>query len=796
MSNSEPSCLRAGDIRIPLRGVTIDIRATGVASRVTVAQRYQNEERVPVEAVYSFPLEDTAAVCAFEAEIDGRRVTGRVEEKDRAFERYDEALSDGHGAFLLDQDRPNIFTASVGNLAPGQEVVLRLSYVTMLAQSGDELRLLVPTTISPRYVPPTQARTMDPAELDHINPPAVLGGVPYGLRLTADIEAQGAIDAVECPSHPVRMQVRERTAHVELMGDDIQLDRDFVLTVKLREPHRPTAVVARDGTDRVAMLQLFPDLGAFGRSPSEVVFFVDRSGSMGGPSIDQARNALLLCLRSLDEGDRFDIVGFGSTWQSLFSGTVAYDQQSLDQATRHASRMQADLGGTELYEALRAVLDREPAGGLPRQLVVLTDGQVSNEAACIALAGQHASTTRIFTFGVGHGASVHLVRGLAKATGGEMELIHPNERIEPKVLRQFRRVASPALRDVKVEWGDLEVDLVAPKRPPVLFDGDRVTLFGRILRGSATEVAITAQGPAGPLRFAVTVDPELATDDPAVPILMARTAISELETELEGGESSGSRQSGRKDGAARRRIAELGVRYGLMSSETSFVAIEERSADQRTTGAELRRIPVALTKGWHGVQEGVGSKTMAGFVGGPPAMSMGMAPPAPMPQAAPAPKRGGGIFAAASSLFSRKRSAPRYEAEEECDERTASLSMPPEPAGGYGGGSDALIDLILLQRADGSFAPEATLLSAAEIDIARLREVAAELPLPRAEAEAVVATLVALHVLRTVHDARRDEWEALADKAERWLRARNVAAPSGARDLHAWVDSRVFSPVP
>src|SRR5579862_738427 len=126
--------------RVPLKGVAIDVKAAGVAAQVRVSQRYFNAEKIPVEALYSFPLDESCAVCGFEVEIGGKRIVGMVEEREKAFEKYDEAMAQGHGAFLVDQDRPNIFTASVGNLLPDQEAIVRLTYVTELEQSGDAIR--------------------------------------------------------------------------------------------------------------------------------------------------------------------------------------------------------------------------------------------------------------------------------------------------------------------------------------------------------------------------------------------------------------------------------------------------------------------------------------------------------------------------------------------------------------------------------------------------------------------------------------------------------------------------------
>ncbi len=160
---------------------------------------------------------------------------------------------------------------------------------------------------------------------------------------------------------------------------------------------------------------------------------VDRSGSMQGTSIAEARNALQLALRSLRPGSFFNILGFGSRFKALFAQSRPYDDTTLAEATKHVEGLEADLGGTEILPALKHVFDAERRPGVPRQVFVLTDGEVSNTDAVIALARQHAGDTRVFTFGIGAGASHHLVEGLARAGEGAAEFIAPGERIEGKV---------------------------------------------------------------------------------------------------------------------------------------------------------------------------------------------------------------------------------------------------------------------------------------------------------------------------------------------------------------------------
>lgn len=788
--------------RVPLTGVRIRVQGEGAAALVTVSQRYQNDSPRPIEAVYSFPLDEKSAVCGFKVETGGRVIIGQVEEREKAFEQYDTAIAAGNGAYLVDQNRPNIFTASVGNLKPGQEATIELSYAAELEQHGDSVRVMIPTTISPRYVPPGMLKTIDPAELASIQPPTVIGEVPYGLSFELRYTAPQGVQSVNCPSHPVQIELQGNTALVTLMGNQIQLDRDVVVNVKLAQPHAASAVVARDGDGcRAVMLNFFPDLKQERRAPSEFLFIVDRSGSMAGNSIQQARNALLLALRSMDEGDMFNVIGFGSSTEKLFPASVVYSQETLDEATEKIGKWDADLGGTELLQPLTQAVAENSTRELPRQVMLLTDGQVSNEAECIALAGQHASGARIFTFGIGYGASEHLVRGLARASGGQAEFIQPNERIEPIVMRQFARAASPYWKNVCIDWGTLRTDLVAPHRLPPLFSGDRLTVYGRVVGGEGGEVAIVAESPAGPVRIPLKVDVERLSDAGAVPKLMARRAIQELEESPEA--VPGSSQVQRKAQANKARILELALRYQLMSSQTSFVAVEERAdADKTLERPVLERVPVALTKGWGDVEDG--SMLLACRA------SLAMA--APMAQAMPdssvrARRSGGG----SRMLRSLKRMVlgdqDRDAIVDEClSERLSirgdlsSLQEFTDTAIDFcetvddsglaedGASIDLLQFLISKQQATGCFVLQEDELALFSVDPAQwqafLEEVKGQ---TSARREPVAATLVALLLLETRFAARQDEWQMIADKAERWLATQSLVLPASKALVTAWI---------
>ena len=313
---------------VPLLGVSVEAEVRDFASRVLLTQRYRNAESQPIEAVYVFPLEEGAAVSSFEAMIDGVHVVGQVKEREKAFEEYDDALTAGHGAYLLDQERPDVFTASIGNLPPGKEVLVRITYVAELSLEGDDLRFALPTTVSPRFAPAEDRKGVGRPPSEALNPPRDWR-VPYGLDLTVRIEMPSPIRAVESPSHLVRVELEGPKATVTLGGRETALDRDFVLTVKLAEAHVPHAWIETDARGRRAALLAFQPRFDAEESHCELILLVDRSGSMEGTSIAEARNALQLCLRSLTEGTRFNIVGFGHRFEMLFPESRAYDERSL-----------------------------------------------------------------------------------------------------------------------------------------------------------------------------------------------------------------------------------------------------------------------------------------------------------------------------------------------------------------------------------------------------------------------------------------------------------------------------------
>jgi len=171
---------------IPLKNVHVIGEIVGYSTKICLSQTFQNTEDKPVEAIYKFPLPEGAAICGFNIDVDGKNIRGKVEEREEAFDQYDNAISRGYGAYLMDEERPNIFTLSVGNLKPDSIAKINIEYVTMLDGDKNSVRFFLPTTISPRYVPGNLSEKERANEYNSLHPEYALE-TPYGLQIDLNI---------------------------------------------------------------------------------------------------------------------------------------------------------------------------------------------------------------------------------------------------------------------------------------------------------------------------------------------------------------------------------------------------------------------------------------------------------------------------------------------------------------------------------------------------------------------------------------------------------------------------------
>ncbi|XP_055022939.1 von Willebrand factor A domain-containing protein 5A-like isoform X4 [Boleophthalmus pectinirostris] len=603
---------------VPLQSVDVQVDVKDHVATVVSTLLYKNKEEKPIEAVFVFPMPSEAAVCHFSAKVGETLIVAEVKEKKQAREEYDDALSSGQQAFLLEESdqSPDIFSMSVGSLPPGESASIRLEYVTELDVQADEaLRFCLPAVLNPRYQPAgTESSSVKVTSI-----PSSL--VPYDLTFSARVESPRPVSKIEsiCTMDPVEYLNQDQTKASVKLAAGHKFDRDVELLIYYKDSHQPSAVVeagqasAKPGSlmgDPALMLSLYPEFPKDNMSSvsssGEFVFLLDRSGSMdcsmghrgeSGSRIASARDTLLLLLKSLPMGCYFNIYSFGSTFEQVFSESVEYSQKTMEEALKKVEKMEANLGGTEILAPLKRIYSQGCIPNQPRQLFVFTDGEVGNTKEVINLVKSNAGSHRCFSFGIGEGASSALIKGLAKEGGGHAQFITGNDRMQPKVIQSLRFAMQPAVVDISVKW-DLPKGVSASVLSPPLtsiFQGQRSLLYaqltGQSKEGAEGCVTVKYSLAGRPTENKLNFSLKPAEDTGlTVHRLAARSLIRSLEQEQEGAR-------GQKDDTVKKKIIDLSVQSGVSSSFTAFIAVNKTSGEA-IQGPLLRRdVPLPMMMG-------------------------------------------------------------------------------------------------------------------------------------------------------------------------------------------------------
>ena len=559
--------------RIALSDVSVSANLRDLVGEVTVCQTYRNDENVNIEAVYTFPLPVDAVLLELRVEIGGRTLNGVVVEKKAAEEKYEDAVSAGDAAVMLEAIEPGLYTMNVGNLLPRETATITFVYAIVYRWVGDTLRVLLPTTIAPRYGASPHAPHQAPES-----------SLAVENQFSLQVEVFGSLREAQfvCPSHAVTLASSPERTLITLAQAKAVMDRDFILTVKAPQATRSFATYGVDGEGAAALASfqpLFPGL----RQPRslELAIVIDCSGSMQGDSIAQARQALAGILDALQPRDRATIIAFGNTTKQLSDLLLPCTPANLAKARQFAAELEADMGGTEIGPALQAAYTATN-GAESGDVFIVTDGEVSSWKAVAAKAKQ--SGRRVFTVGVGSAVSEAFMRGLAAATGGECELVSPREGMADRVIRHFERMRAPRAKRVAIHWPEGARDL-APATFGAVFEGDTViasALFDRpAITGDVTLEIETDGGDVFRQQVAMMNPRESADRTSTVARLAAAARVNQLD-----------RASG----------LEQALRYQLVSPWTNWLVVAARPDGEKALDIPaLRKVPQTMAAGWSGV---------------------------------------------------------------------------------------------------------------------------------------------------------------------------------------------------
>ncbi|MBZ5520729.1 MAG: marine proteobacterial sortase target protein [Acidobacteriia bacterium] len=590
--------------------VTLDVR--GLVAAATVTQQYENSSNAPIEAVYVFPLPHDAAVYDMEIRIGNRVIRSVVKEREEAKRVYEAARSEGKRAALVEQERPNIFTTSVANIMPGDHIDIRLRFVEPLRWEDGRMRLVFPMVVGPRYIPGTQAvghagtgwasdtnAVPDASRITPIvrNPESRSG---HDISLAVDLDSGFGAASIKSVSHSINVQrLADGRQHVDLSTGATIPNKDFVLEMQPAESQQPKAALflspASDGGETHFLLAAFPPTVQPGkRMPVEMLYMIDVSGSMSGTSIQQAREALLLALDRLRPDDRFGILAFSSGYGEFAPEPLPATAENLDAARRYVRHLEAG-GGTEMLPALLHLMRKPEIPGYLRHIVLLTDGDLGNEEEIFTALRRDLGNARLFTVAIGSEPNLYLATKMAQFGHGTFTHIAHIEEIQEQMTRLFESIESPVLTDVKLTFQGVKTEEVYPERLPDLFLRQPLLIYGRISKGHAGKVHLTARAGNVPYESVITFDTSKATFHPGITTLWARQRVEDLMDRW--------REAGEENKAEiRASVIAHAIRYRLVTRFTSLVAVEEVIVNP---GGESSKAPVPteLPDGWQ--MEGV-----------------------------------------------------------------------------------------------------------------------------------------------------------------------------------------------
>ncbi len=632
---------------LPLEALDVQARIDGLIAGVRMRQEFLNCYSEPLEATYIFPLPDRSAVTSFQMQVGDRLIQGILKERGKARREYRAAIEAGHHAAITEEERPGVFTLRVGNILPGERAVVHLTLAGPLPYSYGEATFRFPLVVAPRYIPgaPLPGESVGAGvapdtdavpDASRITPPVLLPGFPNPVRLSLLVEVDpSGMDLGDFRSslHSVVTETGEDGQIKIRLEPGERINRDFILRFRAAENAVKTALVLQadaglsapvqagkeeeGGTFLLTVVPPQEERGA--RKPREVVFILDRSGSMGGWKMVAARRAMARMVDTLREDDRFTVFAF----DNIIEIPPEFPKEKLLEATdrnryraiEFLSRIDA-RGGTEMASPLRKAVEilGEEDPRKDRILILVTDGQVGGEDQILRAIGSRLSNIRVFTLGIDRAVNEGFLNRLAQAGGGSCEMVESEDRLDEVMDQVHRRIGTPLITDLKIEADGLTIqrDSIVPGRLPDLFPGAPLFIFGRCL--GSLEGMITLKGSTGEGKPWSTGISALTGDHPELPKLWARGHLRELE------DRHVTARENREE--LERSIVDISLRFGVLCRFTAYVAVDESEVANR--GGKLHQViqPVEEPEGW----------AMAPVPMGPEAMELGAMDHAIMPR--------------------------------------------------------------------------------------------------------------------------------------------------------------------
>lgn len=542
----------------------VEVEIDGQAAKTRVDQVFKSESPRQIEATYLFPIPENAAITDFAMDVDGRMVSGELLDRDKARRIYEDIVRSRKDPALLEYVERGLFRASVFPIPPHGEKRIQITYSELNRMRDDTYRYFYPLS--------TERFSSRPIE---------------SVTIHVTIETKDPLKNIYSPTHKISIRRKgDYRAEVSFEVSGERPDRDFELYYSVSRDDIGLTLLTHDSTgeDGFFLLLASPKVTLDEKqiAAKDVIFVFDRTGSMSGEKIRQARDALKFCVRSLNRNDRFNVIPFNEAPDPLFKELKPADDDNKKEAIEAADSLEA-LGGTNIDEALAAAFKMANRSGRPTYVIFLTDGLptvgVTDPATILKdAAGAAPKNIRLFVFGVGYDVNTHLLDKLTEQHRGASEYVSPGEDLEVKVSDLFRAVSNPVLTDVSVDFGGMGAYDMIPRKLPDIFTGSQIIIAGRYRHDGRTTVTLTGTAADRKRGFSLPLDTRDDARHPFVPPLWAARRIGVLIDEI--------RLHGENKELVEE-IVRLSKKYGIITEYTSYL-VEEPSM-RIAAGAEARR---------------------------------------------------------------------------------------------------------------------------------------------------------------------------------------------------------------
>jgi Ca-activated chloride channel family protein len=584
---------------------SVEMKISGLVARVIVRQEFRNEGDEWVEGIYVFPLPDKAAVDHMRLHVGDRYIEGEIREKEQAKKEYEQAKRAGKKTSLVQQQRANLFTTSVANVAPGELVVVEIEYLEDLRYEDGRFSIRFPMTMTPRYIPgqtlPDKQGSGWSVDTDRVSdaslitPPQITASQHYKVSLTATVNAGMPLEIIASRYHPVSVAEENGKYRVSLSDSQTPMDHDFELVwrpIPSAEPRAMAFTESVDGEPYHLLMVMPPDQGEAPPVylPREMIFIVDTSGSMHGVSMSQAKRAVRLAIEALRPGDLFNVIDFDTYTTSLFPNSQAANHANVNRALAYVQKLQAD-GGTEMVPALKLALKSPPRETHLRQIVFITDGSVGYEDEMFSMIEQKLGAARLFTVGIGSAPNSWFMRKAAEAGRGSYTFISALHEVQEKMERLFSKLENPQVTDIEVQWPSGVVVDAYPSTVPDLYLGEPVSIKARASGAFRASDAVRISGNSVTGAWATELPLRAPAKSDGVAALWARARIGEL---------LDAERRGTDPDAARASILETALTHHLVSKYTSLVAVDKTPVRPAGDPLSSEQVPNLMPYGQSG----------------------------------------------------------------------------------------------------------------------------------------------------------------------------------------------------